>query len=244
MVSFTLHSMREKTVKFQGSIEKLLTYTINNVITNEKVEYGMARPIKSRRVCYIPNQVEFVPSDGKNCKKVVLLTVGGYSLKIESGDFQLCNGRNEECLQRECDQREILKKEKGSMRIAVTYENGEVFQHFGRTAFFKIYDVENGQTVDSKVMDTNGSCHSALANFLQLLSVDVLLCSGIGGGAQMALREVNVSFFGGVFGDADEAVKALLTNELTYQPNLQCDHHHAYEHGEKHGGCGNCREGN
>ena len=31
------------------------------------------------------------------------------------------------------------------MKIAVTYENGQVFQHFGHCASFKFYDVENGE---------------------------------------------------------------------------------------------------
>lgn len=31
------------------------------------------------------------------------------------------------------------------MRIAVPYENGSIFQHFGRTAAFKLYDAEDGE---------------------------------------------------------------------------------------------------
>ena len=78
------------------------------------------------------------------------------------------------------------------MRIAVTYDNDNIFQHFGHTAQFKVYDVENGQIVKAEVIDTNGSGHGALAGFLQANGVDVLICGGIGGGAQMALKDAGI----------------------------------------------------
>ena len=52
------------------------------------------------------------------------------------------------------------------MKIAVTYENGEIFQHFGHTEAFKIYDIADGKVVSAEVVDTNGSGHGALAGFL------------------------------------------------------------------------------
>ena len=75
------------------------------------------------------------------------------------------------------------------MRVAVTYENGEIFQHFGHTAQFKIYDIENGEILSMEVVDTNGSGHGALAGFLSAMKVEALICGGIGGGAQTALAE-------------------------------------------------------
>ncbi len=125
------------------------------------------------------------------------------------------------------------------MRIAVTYEDGLIFQHFGHTPSFKIYQVENNQVVSSQVVDTNGQGHGALAGFLQENQIDTLICGGIGGGAQMALREAGITLYGGVSGDADEAVTALLAGVLTFQPNVCCNHHN---HGEGHTcgshGCG------
>ena len=89
------------------------------------------------------------------------------------------------------------------MKIAVTYENGQVFQHFGHTAQFKLYDVENGTVASSQVVDTNGSGHGALAGFLKDRQVDALICGGIGGGAQMALAEAGIRLYAGCQGDAD-----------------------------------------
>ena len=86
------------------------------------------------------------------------------------------------------------------MRIAVTYENGQIFQHFGHTEFFKVYDVEDGKVVASEVVDTNGSGHGALAGVLNALKADILICGGIGGGAQMALAAAGIKLFGGVSG--------------------------------------------
>ena len=128
------------------------------------------------------------------------------------------------------------------MRIAVTYENGQIFQHFGHTEAFKIYDVENGAVHNAVVVPTNGSGHGALAGFLSENGVDTLICGGIGGGAQMALATAGIQLYGGVAGDADEAVQALLAGTLGYNPNVRCSHHD-HEHGEGHTcgqhGCGN-----
>ncbi len=119
------------------------------------------------------------------------------------------------------------------MKIAVTFENGNVFQHFGHTERFKIYTVENSEIVNLEIADTNGSGHGALADFLKNKGVDVLICGGIGGGAQNALTEAGIKFFGGVQGSADSAVLAYLQGKLTYNPDVHCDHHD-HEHGEGH----------
>lgn len=127
------------------------------------------------------------------------------------------------------------------MKIAVTYENGQIFQHFGHTAQFKIYDVEDGKVVKAEVVDTNGSGHGALAGILSAAEIDVLICGGIGGGAQMALAAAGIKLYGGVSGDADQAVEELLAGNLAFNPNVQCSHHD-HHHGEGHTcgehGCG------
>ena len=123
------------------------------------------------------------------------------------------------------------------MKIAVTYDNGSIFQHFGHTEQFKLYEVEEGKVVSSQVVDTNGSGHGALAEILRYLGAEVLICGGIGGGAQMALAEVGIRLFGGVSGDADAAVEAYLAGTLDYNPNVRCSHHD-HEHGESGHTCG------
>lgn len=124
------------------------------------------------------------------------------------------------------------------MKIAVTYDNGEIFQHFGHTEYFKLYDVEDGKIVSSQVIDTNGSGHGALAGVLTANSVDILICGGIGGGAQMALASAGIKLYGGVSGSADDAVNALLTGNLDFNPDVRCNHHyHEHEHGSH--SCGN-----
>ena len=126
------------------------------------------------------------------------------------------------------------------MRIAVTYDNGEIFQHFGKTEKFKFYDVENGKIINEQIADTNGQGHGALAGILKNADVDVLICGGIGGGAQMAMREAGIELYGGNLGNADVTVKAFLENSLVQNSNPTCNHHH--DHGEEHScgdhGCG------
>lgn len=126
------------------------------------------------------------------------------------------------------------------MKIAVTYEAGIVFQHFGHTAAFKIYEVENGEVKSSSVVDTAGHGHGALAGFLQAQGVDTLICGGIGGGAQTALNAAGIKFYGGVHGDADDAVMDLLNGTLQFNPCVQCNHH-GHDHNCGSHGCGsNC----
>lgn len=120
------------------------------------------------------------------------------------------------------------------MKLAVTYEDGQVFQHFGHCETFKFYEVENGEVKNTETVGTNGSGHGALAGFLKGHGADTLICGGIGGGARTALAEAGIKLYPGVNGSADEAVAALLNGSLSYDPDTMCNHHHE---GHEHGGC-------
>lgn len=117
------------------------------------------------------------------------------------------------------------------MKIAVPYENGMVFQHFGHTAEFKFYEVENGQVTASEVVSTNGQGHGALVGFLAQHNANVVFCGGIGPGAQNALAQAGIQLFGGISGPADAAVVDYLAGKLRFDPNAHCDHH---DHDEGH----------
>jgi len=133
------------------------------------------------------------------------------------------------------------------MKIAVPFSNGEVFQHFGHTEIFKLYEIQDGQVASIDIVETNGSGHEALAGFLADLSVNVLVCGGIGDGAQTALTAAGIEICSGAKGDADNAVSAYLRGELQ-SAGVNCDHHHDHEEGEgcgSHcgGGCSGCGGG-
>lgn len=119
------------------------------------------------------------------------------------------------------------------MKIAVTYENGQIFQHFGHTEQFKLYDVQDNTITKQEIVFTMGSGHGALAGFLASNGADTLICGGIGGGAKNALAQAGITVYGGASGSADEAVMALLENRLIYNPDVKCSHHE-HEHGEGH----------
>lgn len=123
------------------------------------------------------------------------------------------------------------------MKIAVTYDNGNIFQHFGKTEFFKVYEVENNQVISSEVISSNGAGHGALAELLGNQSVDLLICGGIGGGAQTALADAGVEVCSGVQGNVDQAVEAYLKGELV-SAGVNCDHHHEEGHS-----CGSHEDG-
>ncbi len=130
------------------------------------------------------------------------------------------------------------------MKIAVTYENGQIFQHFGHTEQMKIYETNDSEILSSQVVDTNGSGHGALAGFLRDLGVEVLICGGIGRGAQMALAEAGIKLYGGCVGEADRAVQNLLDHTLMYNPNVRCNHHgEGHDCGHDCGSHGECHHG-
>ena len=161
--------------------------------------------------------------------------VHGKVLSISGGNYCFCDGRDPFCCNQKCErtdrsafENKIQGKGEKEMRIGVTYENGEIFQHFGHTEQFKLYDVENGEIKQTQVVDTNGQGHGALASFLT--------------NAGAALAAAGIQLFGGVSGDADEAVRCFVSGNLNYNPEVRCSHH-AHEHscGEHH--CGENKNG-
>ena len=163
-------------------------------------------------------------------KKLAQALVEGRRIVISGGKYTLDNTISEE----------IIRKGSNIMRIAVTYENGQIFGHFGKTEQFKLYDVADGRIINEQVVSTNGAGHGALAGFLKNVQADILICGGIGGGAQMAMQEAGIALYGGNTGSADDAVASFLAQTLVQDENPTCDHHH--EHGEGHTcgdhGCG------
>lgn len=147
-------------------------------------------------------------------QKIARSLVEGRSLLISGGQYRI--------LQKE-EANSLVKKERETVRIAVTYDNGMIFQHFGRTEHFKLYDVKNEKIKSSMIESANGQGHGALADLLRRYQVDDLICGGIGMGARMALKEAGISLYRGLSGDADKAVLALLNGKLQYDPDEECD---------------------
>ena len=128
------------------------------------------------------------------------------------------------------------------MRVAVAYDNGNVFGHFGRTEQFKIYDIKDGKVVGSQVLGTNGEGCGALAGILSIADVDALICGGIGGGAVNAIEEAGIKLYAGASGNTDAAVEALIGGTLSAVGEANCghrDHEHGEGHSCGHGGCHN-----
>lgn len=118
------------------------------------------------------------------------------------------------------------------MKIAVTTENGNIFQHFGKCKEFTIYTIADGKITDKKVLDTSDSGHSALAVLLGKNNVDTLICGGIGGGAREALKQNRISLVPGVTGNSEEAVTSYLEGKAIGDPDYVCNHHdHEHDHG-------------
>lgn len=170
-------------------------------------------------------------------RKIADCLVNGRQLDIRGGNYLICPEARaccgKDCGKRRCPRRPCMNKPGGyKMKIAVTYEDGQVFQHFGHCEEFKVYEVEEEKISSSQVIGTGGSGHEALAVFLKNQGVETLICGGIGQGARAALSQAGIELYPGVSGSADEAVGALLKGNLDYDPDTVCRHHH--EDGENH----------
>ena len=181
-------------------------------------------------------------------RKLAACIVYGRKLVIAGGNYRVCDGRENcrcelKCRQADNKRTELKNRNRGGfiMKIAVPYENGQIFQHFGHTERFKLYETDNAEIVKSEIIETAGSGHGALAGFLMKHGADTLICGGIGGGAQTALAEAGIRLYGGVSGDADTAVTELLSGKLNYNPDVKCSHH---EHHGENNSCGSHSCGN
>ena len=117
------------------------------------------------------------------------------------------------------------------MKIAVPYEDGKVFQHFGRAREIKLYTVENGAVTAAHLVTNEAEGHGAVTRLLKELGVNIVICGNIGGCAQKAVRESGMELYAGVIARADDAVNAFLSNNLAYDPEVGChefddDHNH------------------
>lgn len=187
-------------------------------------------------------------------RKAAECIVNGNSLLVGGGEYRLCNG-DEGCCGKNCIRNSDFKensientlrmRKADNMKIAICYENGSIFQHFGHTEQFAVYAVKDGEAKLEKIVDTNGSGHGALAEFLRELGVEALVCGGIGRGAKIALAEAEIALYPGCLGSADAAAKALAEGKLEYNLDTECNHHHegghdCGQHGEDHACGGHC----
>ena len=178
-------------------------------------------------------------------RKLAAALVYGRPVQVAGGNYRLCEMDSKECAGHRWGlprwaRRSQSERTKEAMKIAVTYENGNIFQHFGKSEAFKVYTVENDKVVSSEVVSTDGQGHGALGGFLTEHGADAVICGGIGPGAQDVLRSAGISLYAGVSGSCDEAVEKLLAGTLVSQSVANCGHHgHGGEGCGHHGhGCG------
>lgn len=156
--------------------------------------------------------------------KIADAIVNGKRMYIRGGNYILSKQENN------VKQKNLKEKGEKVMRIAVTYDNGNIFGHFGRCEKFKAYDIEDGKVVSEHIIDADGNGHGALAGLLKENGVDVLICGGIGEGAKNMLGDSGLKLYGGVSGTCDQAVKDFLDGNLSYVKDITCNHHHDHDH--------------
>ena len=124
------------------------------------------------------------------------------------------------------------------MKIAVTCENDQVFQHFGHTPGFAVFETEAGKIISEKRISSGDSGHGALAVLLSEEKIDLLICGGIGGGAVNALAQANIFVVGGAEGNVREVTEAFLNGTLQVRAEYHCNHHQSDGHNCGSHGCG------
>ena len=218
---------------------KPITMTVDEFESVRLIDWeGLSQEECARRMGVARTTVQMIYVSAR--RKLAAMLVEGVSLSIRGGEYRLCDGRetdcgNSGCLMRKCCSSFQKPKGEWTMRIAVTYEEGEIFQHFGHTERFKLYEIENGEVVSAEVIDTAGAGHEALALFLAERGVQTLICGGIGSGAVQALGMAGIQVYGGITGLADYAVEALIRGVLAHDPNPNCKHHEEEGHECCHG---------
>lgn len=117
------------------------------------------------------------------------------------------------------------------MKIATTYDisTNTIFQHFGKTQSFKIYEIEDGKIIKSDVIDNGGFGHHDLATYLKNLGIETLILGNRGQGAIDALNNAGIKQLAGITGNPDDAVAAFLNGTLKDNPDAKCNHHEGHQ---------------
>ena len=79
------------------------------------------------------------------------------------------------------------------MKLAVSYENGQVSPHFGQSKQFQFYDVADGVATPGQVLDVPGAGHAAVTAFLAQQGAQAVISGFVGGGARQALEQAGIA---------------------------------------------------
>jgi predicted Fe-Mo cluster-binding NifX family protein len=116
------------------------------------------------------------------------------------------------------------------MKIAVTTQGNQIFQHFGQCKNFTVFAIEDTKIKERTTIDASKNGHAALASFLKDAGVGVLICGGIGDGAKQMLSQAGIKLVSGVDGNIEDAVNSFISGSLADQGG-SCNHE---DHGQDH----------
>ncbi len=117
------------------------------------------------------------------------------------------------------------------MKLAIAYENGAVFQHFGKTAEFIMFDIQDGKIAGEEILDCNGVSHCALIDLLAEQGVDELIVGGMGAHAVEKCAANNITPHLGVQGDVRQVAQQLIEGTLEATGSV-CSEEHSHHHGD------------
>lgn len=98
------------------------------------------------------------------------------------------------------------------MRIAVPYEEGNIYFNLGHTKQIKVYEIEEGKVIGTAIADVSGTGHDVITEYLKELEIDIVICDKLCMGSQLVLKDMGIDYKSDVQGDADQAVSEHLKN--------------------------------
>ena len=107
------------------------------------------------------------------------------------------------------------------MKVAVSYRDGEIYEHFGHAETFAIYDFDlnNMDNSTKKLIDVRDlSGHEAMVERMRAEGVDAVLCGNMGAAAKAQLLSCGIVPVIGYCGDADTAAELLILGRLPVAP--------------------------
>ncbi|MEA2103599.1 MAG: NifB/NifX family molybdenum-iron cluster-binding protein [Candidatus Cloacimonadota bacterium] len=119
------------------------------------------------------------------------------------------------------------------MRIAISTENGQVGQHFGRCAQYTIVDIENKKMIDKKVISNPGHAPGAIPKFLNEKGCDIIVTGGMGKKAQDFFIQFGLDYIIGVQGKIEDVIRDYLNDTLEIGES-SCDHGEGKGDGQGH----------
>ncbi len=100
------------------------------------------------------------------------------------------------------------------MKIAISTDNGNVSEHFGRCPQFTIVEIKDNKIIKKEIIDNPGHKTGFLPKFFKEKGVDYVIAGGAGFRAQQFFNEFGIKLITGVQGKVDDIINSFIEGKL------------------------------